>query len=164
MNASIITLAQELGGALSIRQGIVTTAESCTAGGVAQAITSVAGSSDWFKVGYVTYSNEAKRVELGVSSEILHLKGAVSEEVVAQMAEGALRKAGASLSVAVSGIAGPDGGAGEKPVGTVWFAWAAGGGTIITECCCFVGDRASVREQAVIRALQGLVEALESDL
>lgn len=120
----IQALANQLGDALAKQQWVATTAESCTGGGVATAITDIAGSSQWFDRAFITYSNEAKMQMLGVQAETLANHGAVSEPVVEQMAEGALTNSLADISVAISGIAGPTGGTEEKPVGTVWFAWA----------------------------------------
>ncbi len=109
------------------RSAVIATAESCTGGWVAQELTSIAGSSVWFDRGFVTYSNAAKEEMLGVSAEIIKNHGAVSEPVVRAMAEGVLAKSSASISVSISGVAGPGGGSVEKPVGTVWFAWAETG-------------------------------------
>ena len=120
----LLQLAAELGDALQLRQWRVATAESCTGGGIAAAITAIPGSSNWFEYGLVTYANAAKQHLLGVDSETLSNEGAVSENVVRQMAAGTLSLTGADIAVAVSGIAGPGGGSAEKPVGTVWFAWA----------------------------------------
>jgi len=154
MQSEITRLAAGLGGALRARGLRVTTAESCTAGGIAEAITRMAGSSRWFEQGWVTYSNAAKSALLGVPEALLARHGAVSEPVVRAMAEGARARAGADWSVAVSGIAGPDGGTLEKPVGLVWFAWAGADGTW-AESCVFPGDRAAVRARTVCHALAG---------
>jgi nicotinamide-nucleotide amidase len=135
------------------------TAESCTGGWVAQAVTSVAGSSDWFERGYVTYSNAAKRADLGVSKTTLDRYGAVSERVAREMALGALRKSRAGLALAVTGIAGPGGATPGKPVGTVCFAWAAGRG-VRSETRRFRGGRSRVRRQAVVHALRGVLKWL----
>ena len=135
----------------------IVTAESCTGGWVAKALTDVPGSSEWFECGYVTYSNAAKMRDLGVAGGTLEQFGAVSEQVVREMAEGALRVAHASVALAVSGIAGPDGGTPEKPVGTLWFCAAARQGTatdIIAEEKLFGGDRAFVRSRSVQHALR----------
>ncbi len=150
---------------LALRIGIVLrrdalrlcTAESCTGGWLAKLITDVPGSSQWFERGYVSYSNEAKQQDLGVKPEILAAHGAVSGEVVEQMALGALLASGATLAVAISGVAGPDGGTSDKPVGLVWFALAQSAG-LDSEACRFAGDREAVRRQAVMKALQ-LIEA-----
>ena len=130
------------------------TAESCTGGALAAALTDVPGSSQWFERGYVTYSNAAKHQDLGVDLEILDRAGAVSAAAVEQMAAGALRASGADLAVAVSGIAGPDGGTAAKPVGTVWFAIARRGGAAQASAELFPGDRAAVRSAAVATALR----------
>ena len=150
-------LAVELGRALLARGWRVTVAESCTGGLVAGAITAVAGSSDWFDVGYVTYSNAAKAALLGVPEATLATHGAVSEETARAMAAGALAKSGADLAVAVTGIAGPSGGTPAKPVGTVCFAWAVKGGAVESATRRFDGDRATVRAASVRCALDGLV-------
>ncbi|KJS05619.1 MAG: hypothetical protein VR73_12015 [Gammaproteobacteria bacterium BRH_c0] len=153
-------LAATLGAQLLARGWRVTCAESCTGGGIAAAITDVAGSSHWFETGFVTYANGAKERLLGVSASTLALSGAVSEAVVREMAQGALRQAGADIAVAVSGVAGPDGGSAEKPVGTVWLAWASANG-VETRLCQFSGDRAAVRRQAVQVALEGLLRCAQ---
>jgi nicotinamide-nucleotide amidase len=155
----IDALAAQVGQALKAAGATLATAESCTGGWVAQAITSVAGSSDWFERGYVTYSNAAKRDDLGVAADIIERHGAVSEETARAMAAGALKKAGATTTLAVTGVAGPGGGSAQKPVGTVCFAWARGG-KIRSETKRFDGDRESVRRQSVIHALQGVLELL----
>lgn len=156
MTDQLEQLAGDLGQALRRRGWSVTCAESCTGGGIAAAITGVAGSSAWFNAGLVTYSNAAKTKLLGVDAYVLSTQGAVSEPVVRAMATGALRVAGADLAVAVSGIAGPDGGTAAKPVGTVWLAWASRNG-VSTACHCFPGDRAAVRAHTVQAALAGLL-------
>lgn len=141
---------------------LLATAESCTGGGVAQACTELAGSSDWFIGGFVTYSNEAKARMIGVPAEMIAEHGAVSEPVARAMAEGVLTHSEATISVSITGVAGPGGGSAEKPVGTVWFAWAMQGRATISECSLFSGDRASVREQSVVYAIQGLRGAAEA--
>jgi len=151
-------LAAELGRALLARGWRVTVAESCTGGLLAGAITSVAGSSDWFDVGFVTYSNGAKIALLGVPGSVLDAYGAVSEETARAMAEGALAKSGADVAAAVTGIAGPSGGTPAKPVGTVCFAWAAKGGAVAATTRRFDGDRAAVRAASVTFALEGLLQ------
>ncbi|EKT0593809.1 nicotinamide-nucleotide amidase [Morganella morganii] len=141
----------------------VTTAESCTGGWIAKVITDIAGSSAYFQRGFVTYSNDAKHSMIGVSEQSLSAFGAVSEAVVREMAAGALDTAGADLAVSVSGIAGPDGGSDEKPVGTVWFGWAWREKTGIKTTArswCFPGDRNAVRCQAVLKGLDGLIAIL----
>lgn len=154
-----IQLASRLGELATAAGTFVTTAESCTGGGVATAITSVSGSSRWFGCGFITYSNEAKQRQLGVKSATLNRVGAVSAEVVSQMVAGACQTSGASLAVAISGIAGPGGGSRRKPVGTVFIAW---GNQVQqhAECYHFSGDREAVRAQAVDAALEGLIAQL----
>jgi nicotinamide-nucleotide amidase len=135
-------------------------AESCTGGWIAKTCTDLAGSSRWFKGGAVAYSNDLKSLLLGVQPATLERDGAVSEAVVTEMATGALHRFGADDAVAVSGIAGPDGGSPGKPVGTVWIAWAsrqAAGSSVRTAVAQFPGDRDSVRRHAVARALEGLL-------
>lgn len=161
MNQHIAQLAQELGAALTNSRRIVTTAESCTGGGVAEAITSVSGSSGYFDRAFITYSNQAKAQMLGVDPGLLERYGAVSEPVVREMAKGAIARSAASVSVAISGVAGPTGGTDDKPVGTVWFAWAKDE-SVETSLMRFWGDRESVREQAVMVALQGLLARLRN--
>jgi nicotinamide-nucleotide amidase len=137
-------------------------AESCTGGWVAKACTDLPGSSGWFDGGVVTYSNQAKERILGVGADTIRRAGAVSEATVREMADGVLDRFGSDVAVAVSGIAGPDGGQPGKPVGTVWFAWAIDRGDqreIRAEVQVFEGDRESVRRQAVVRALAGVLEA-----
>jgi nicotinamide-nucleotide amidase len=129
------------------------TAESCTGGWVAKACTDIAGSSQWFECGFVTYSNDAKMRDIGVSSRTLKEHGAVSEAAVREMASGAVRVSGADVAVAISGIAGPDGGTPTKPVGTVWFA-VAFGADVLAEVQLFAGDRDAVRRASVKRALE----------
>lgn len=137
------------------------TAESCTGGWVAQAVTSVAGSSDWFERGYVAYSNAAKQELLGVRFQTLKQYGAVSEESARAMALGALRKGRGHIALAVTGIAGPAGGTPAKPVGTVCFAWAQGR-KLRSETRRFRGERESVRRRSVIHALQGVLKWLRA--
>lgn len=132
----------------------ITCAESCTGGAIAKAITDIAGSSAYFDRGFVTYSNTAKHELLGVAEATLNAHGAVSEEVVREMAMGALHAARANLALSVSGIAGPDGGSVEKPVGTVWFGFAESSGRVLAKKMQFSGDRDAVRLQATIFALQ----------
>lgn len=150
-------------GALLIAAGqTLATAESCTGGGIAQAVTAIAGSSAWFDRGFVTYSNAAKTEMLGVSPQLIERHGAVSECVVKAMTQGALVASSADWAIAVSGIAGPGGGSVEKPVGTVWLAWQQRGTLPIAECVFFEGDRALVREQTIKWALKVLSKLLES--
>lgn len=152
-------LSQRLGERLRALGGSVATAESCTGGGIAEAITRVAGSSAWFGQGWVTYSNAAKQNQLGVPAALLAAHGAVSEPVVRAMAEGARSRAGADWAVSVSGIAGPDGGSADKPVGLVWFAWAGPSHTR-SEAVIFSGDRAAVRAHSVSHSLAILIHEL----
>lgn len=159
---SIELLAEQLGCALSARQWRVATAESCTGGGVAAAITSIAGSSGWFEYGVVSYGNNAKHKLLGVSADSLVARGAVSEVVVTEMATGILQVAEAQIAVAITGIAGPSGGSNDKPVGTVWFAWVTQTGNCKTDCQYFRGDRKEVQHQAVVYALTGLLNMINN--
>lgn len=151
-------LAAQVGELLKSRGFMLATAESCTGGGVAQAITDIPGSSGWFERGFVTYANQAKVEMLGVREETLRAHGAVSELTVREMAEGALRHSHADLALAVSGIAGPGGGTPDKPVGTVWFAWAAHGGETAASRHLLNGDRTEIRARSVRIALQGLLD------
>ncbi|UIP34437.1 CinA family protein [Stutzerimonas kunmingensis] len=153
---NLTELAAQLGDALQRLGAQVSTAESCTGGGIAEAITRIAGSSAWFEAGYITYSNAQKTRQLGVPAELFKQVGAVSAEVVQAMARGAQRNSGARFAVAVSGIAGPGGGTAEKPVGTVWIAWADDS-HVQAQRYLFTGDREAVREQTVAAALQGLL-------
>jgi nicotinamide-nucleotide amidase len=152
-------LAQRLGAALKARGLKLATAESCTGGWVAMALTAIPGSSEWFERGYVTYSNAAKREDLGVAEETLRRHGAVSEAVAREMAAGALRRARAQVALAITGVAGPTGGTADKPVGLVCFAWAHGS-KITSETRRFDGDRESVRRQSVLHALDRATELL----
>lgn len=136
------------------------TAESCTGGWIAKVLTDVPGSSLYFDRGFVTYSNQSKHEMLGVSNETILLHGAVSEAVVAEMAKGALDLSKASLSLSVSGIAGPTGGSENKPVGTVCFAWMIRGDIPVVETQCYDGDRDAVRRQAVIHSLEGVIKQI----
>lgn len=153
-------LAERLGGALLSRGEWLAVAESCTGGWLAQSVTAIAGSSAWFDRGFVTYSNTAKVEMLGVPETTLERHGAVSEATARAMAQGALLRARADWSVAITGIAGPSGGSPDKPVGTVCFAWAQKDGACEARTCYFAGDRRSVREQSVAHALNGLLERL----
>lgn len=159
-DAEITALAVDLGARLAARRALCVTAESCTGGLVAGAITDVAGSSAWFDRGFVTYSNEAKMELLGVPAATLAQHGAVSEAVARAMAAGALARSRASVAVAITGIAGPGGGSPEKPVGTVCFAWAVRGAPAQAETRRFDGDRVEVRRAAVVAALAGLLAAI----
>lgn len=153
-------LARSLGDLLKLRGLRITTAESCTGGWIAKTLTDVAGSSAWFDRGFVTYSNDAKHDMLGVPQALIERYGAVSGECVAAMAEGALREGRADVAVAVSGIAGPDGGSAEKPVGTVWFGFSGAGGDTQTVHRLLPGDREAVRRAAVGIALRGVLDRL----
>ena len=152
-------IARKLGAALKAKGLKLVTAESCTGGWVATALTAIPGSSDWFERGYVTYSNEAKREDLGVAEETLRRHGAVSEQVAREMAAGALERARAQVALAITGVAGPTGGTADKPVGLVCFAWAHGS-KITSETRRFDGDRESVRRQSVLHALERATELL----
>ena len=160
MTNDIIDLATRVGQALHAKGLLLCTAESCTGGAISQAITEVAGSSDWFDCGFVTYSNASKEELLDVSPALMAQLGTVSEEVAAAMAEGALANSNAHLALATTGIAGPTGAVPGKPVGTVCFAWAMGDATH-TERLVFQGDRQAVREQAVVHSLRGLLRFIE---
>jgi len=155
--SELFELAARVGRKLRAADRRIVTAESCTAGWVAKALTDIAGSSQWFECGFVTYSNAAKMRDIGVSARTLADHGAVSEATVREMAEGALRVSGADVAVAVTGIAGPDGGTPAKPVGTVWFCIAARRGAdteLVSEVHLFAGDRDLIRRRSVARALQ----------
>ena len=162
-HGAIRELAQALVAELTAASKAVATAESCSGGWVAKAITDIPGSSLVFHYGIVSYSNGAKESLLGVNIDTLEQHGAVSAAVVAEMAEGALHLSGADVAVAVSGVAGPDGGSKDKPVGMVWFAWAVRDGSkekLTASCMNFEGDRELVRELAVVHALQGVRERI----
>jgi len=156
-------LAATLGQLLISHQWKITTAESCTGGGIASVITSVAGSSAWFEQGFITYSNSAKQQQLNVDKVLLIKHGAVSAAVVCAMAEGACTKANANVAIAVSGIAGPGGGSPDKPVGTVWLAWAIQNTDTKAKCYRFQGDRESVRAQAITAAISELNKILSDN-
>jgi len=161
-DALMTELAQRTGRLLSDHRLLLVTAESCTGGGLAEIITRIPGSSGWFERGYVTYANEAKQENLGVDAATLEHYGAVSEETAQAMAEGALDHSRAQISVAITGIAGPEGGTPDKPVGTVCIAWAGKGMATRTTRAAFQGDRLQVRRQSCLLALQGLIEMVES--
>lgn len=147
---------EQLGRLLQARGLRVVTAESCTGGWIAKALTDIAGSSAWVEGGFVSYSNRCKQSMLGVDPALIGQHGAVSEPVVRAMAAGALARTEAELGIAVSGVAGPAGGSAEKPVGLVWFAWAQAGGAVRAESMRFSGDREAVRLEAAVYALRGL--------
>ena len=159
--AAIATLATELGATLKARGLMLALAESCTGGMVAQAVTSIAGSSVWFDRGFVSYSNQAKIDMLGVRNQTLIQFGAVSEQTAAEMAHGALKLSLAQISASITGIAGPDGGTADKPVGTVCFGFALKN-SIKTSTQCFAGSRESVRQQATIYAITQLLELMRA--
>jgi nicotinamide-nucleotide amidase len=154
----LLTLAAELGKALSIHGGKIATAESCTGGWIAQIITEITGSSAWFDRGFVTYSNAAKMQMLGVKPETLERYGAVSAETATEMVAGALAHSDASCAIAVTGIAGPGGGTPSKPVGTVFIAWQKQGESPKVAKQQFSGDRHQIRAQAVKVALEGALQ------
>lgn len=153
-------LSEQVGELLLARRQVLVTAESCTGGGVAAAVTDIAGSSAWFDRAFVTYSNEAKQEMIGVRAETLAEHGAVSEPVVIEMAQGALAHSNGTIAVSISGIAGPGGGSEEKPVGMVCFAWADKQGWQQVETQFFAGDRQTVRQLAVQHALAGVANHL----
>ena len=153
-------LAEEVGAALKSRRLMLATAESCTGGWVAEAVTMVPGSSEWFERGFVTYTYISKREMLGVKGATLERFGAVAEEVVREMVEGVLARSHAQIAVAVSGVAGPGGGTPDKPVGFVCFAWGMKDGKPRSETRRFSGDREAVRRQSVEHALRGVIALL----
>jgi len=154
-------LAATLGRRLKRAKARLVTAESCTGGWAAQAVTSIAGSSGWFERGFVTYSNAAKHEVLGGSKKTLRDHGAVSEETARAMAAGALKRSRGTIALAVTGVAGPSGGSAAKPVGMVCFAWAGRRGLLRSETRRFRGGREAVRRQSVVRALEGVLQAIE---
>lgn len=156
MTTNILELAAQVGSALQEKGLLLTTAESCTGGGVGQAITEIAGSTGWYDCGFIAYSNASKTELLEVPAALIAQMGTVSEEVAAAMASGALANSNAHIAVSTTGIAGPTGAVPGKPVGTVCFGWARGD-TVHTERLVFAGDRQAVREQTVAHALQGLL-------
>ena len=158
-------IVEQLAGLLTKNNNLMSVAESCTGGWVAKVLTDLAGSSGWFERGFVTYSNRAKHEMLGVAETTLQTYGAVSEETVSEMAVGALTNSHADFSLAISGIAGPDGGSEDKPVGLVWFAWAEKinetENVMLAEQKIFTGDRDAVRQQAVVHALTQLLNLID---
>lgn len=157
MDADLVMLSERVGAALRERSLTLASAESCTGGWAAQVVTHTAGSSAWFERGFVTYANDAKIEMLGVAPETLAAYGAVSRETAEEMASGALNYSKALISLSITGIAGPTGGSPGKPVGTVCFAWCLRGRPPESERCQFAGDRESIRRQAVVHALEGLL-------
>jgi nicotinamide-nucleotide amidase len=160
-DAELDGLVGALAGALTARGWSMATAESCTGGWIAKCCTDRAGSSAWFDHGVVSYSNRAKSELLAVNEQVLDRAGAVSREVALLMVEGARQRLAVDAALAVTGIAGPDGGAPDKPVGTVWFAWSVGAGPAEAEHRVFSGGRDAVRRQTVAHALQGLLDRLD---
>lgn len=153
----------DVANSLTARQLSLAAAESCTGGLVAAACTDIPGASAWFDRGWVTYSNAAKQDCLGVPPALIAQHGAVSKAVAAAMATGALQHSHANISLAITGIAGPDGGSADKPIGTVWLAWAMRGREALVQCQQFDGDRNAVRQQAVNAALAGVLTALKQN-
>lgn len=162
-NLTLPDAAIQLGQALKARGFMLAMAESCTGGMVAEAITSIAGSSVWFDRGFVTYSNAAKIDMLDVSNTTLEKFGAVSEQTAAEMAIGALKNSAAQIAGSITGIAGPDGGSPAKPVGTVCFAWAGKNLPVTTCTHWFNGNRENVRQQAAIFMMTGLIDKLNTE-
>lgn len=164
-DAALVALAMELGIALKARGWMLALAESCTGGWAAQVVTTIPGSSAWFERGFVTYSNAAKIDMLDVTPQTLKLHGAVSAQTACAMAQGAMQHSRAQIAASITGIAGPDGGSADKPVGTVWFAWADSTGVLHSEMHHFAGDREAVRRQSVETALRGVIKlTLRPDL
>ena len=162
MTESVLNdLSERLGRLLLEQELKLVTAESCTGGGLAEIITRIPGSSNWFERGFVTYSNEAKQELLGVPFDLIEQFGAVSEETAIAMAEGALDNSQADVSVSITGIAGPDGGTEDKPVGTVCFAWSGRNMETHSARTLFKGNRSEVRFQACMMAIQGLIDRVE---
>jgi len=159
-DADLYALAEQVAAAAQQRRLMLVTAESCTGGWIAKALTDLPGSSAWFDAGVVTYSYGAKEALLGVNPRTLERTGAVSEETALEMVSGALARFGAGMAVAVTGIAGPTGGTPDKPVGTVWISWKRRGGYAHATLFHFAGDREAVRRQTVAAALNGVIKAL----
>ncbi len=158
---SLEELVSLIGEQLVSRKQSLVTAESCTGGWVSMLITSIAGSSNWFDRGFVTYSNEAKQEMLDVDKQVIEIHGAVSEETARHMVQGAIEHSRAQAGLSVTGIAGPGGGSPEKPVGTVCFGWLVDG-QCETETCHFSGNRQEIREQSVRQVLMGILARLET--
>ena len=162
---TLATLATLVGTRLKAAGETLATAESCTGGWVAQAVTAISGSSEWFERGFVTYTNAAKQEMLGVSSDTLARHGSVSEQTASEMASGALERSHAGFALSITGVAGPSGGSRAKPVGTVCFAWARrADGAVRVQTRRFEGDREAVRRQSVMHSLQGVIEWLDAAL
>ncbi len=161
LEQSILNTTNEVAAALLSRGWSLATAESCTGGWIAKCCTDPPGSSRWFDRAYVSYSYPAKEEQLGVIRADLETHGAVSEEIAAQMALFARQRSGVDFTLAATGIAGPDGGMPNKPVGLVCFAWSMRGGVLETESVVFEGDRDSIRRQTVYHALKGILRTLE---
>ena len=157
----LLRLARELGDKLLARGWMLATAESCTGGWVGQLLTALPGSSQWYERGFITYANAAKTEMLGVPAGLIEAHGAVSEEIAAAMAAGALKHSHAQATLAISGIAGPGGGSPQKPVGLVCYGWALKDGTLMSSTCRLDGDREEIRSRAVAAALRGLIDLLE---
>ncbi|MBI5611730.1 MAG: CinA family protein [Gammaproteobacteria bacterium] len=164
MDDELTALAAELAGRLKQAGGSLATAESCTGGGLAQILTTIPGSSTWFERGFVSYSNLSKHEMLGVPADTLARHGAVSAAVAQAMAEGALDRSHAEIAVAITGIAGPGGGSADKPVGTVFIAWAGRQRRSEVRRQAFTGDRERIRRQSVAAALEGLLRYLANTL
>lgn len=163
MYQAIENLAMLVGQRLQANHLRLATAESCTGGGLSYWITSIPGSSSWYDRGFITYNNEAKKEMLNVSAATLERFSAVSSETVQEMAEGALAHSKANISLAITGIAGPEGGSHKMPVGTVWLGWAAANSATASKKFIFTGDRQQVREQAIVHALEILIEMTKPD-
>ncbi|MEE9331379.1 MAG: nicotinamide-nucleotide amidohydrolase family protein [Methylophilaceae bacterium] len=161
-NLALSNLSAELGQTLQKCGYVLSLAESCTGGMVSATITNTAGSSTWFDRGFITYSNVSKQEMLGVSANTLEQFGAVSENTAEEMALGAIKRSPADIAVSITGIAGPGGGSTQKPVGTVCFAWGIKNGRLITGTEHFTGNRQAIRQQAVIKAITGLLDLLKS--
>jgi len=162
MDKNLEALSEKIGNLLKSKGLMLATAESCTGGWVGKVITDISGSSHWYDRGFITYTNQAKQEMLGVDADTLAQFGAVSEQTVRQMAEGAITHSHADIALAISGIAGPHGDTPEKPLGMVCLAWAGKSFATFTRTEYFKGDREQVRYQAVVTALQGIVECLEA--
>ncbi|MFZ1626043.1 MAG: nicotinamide-nucleotide amidohydrolase family protein [Gammaproteobacteria bacterium] len=161
-DADLAALVETLATRLAALDARIATAESCTGGWLAKCLTDRPGSSAWFEYGFVTYGNAAKLALLGVGEGTLAAHGAVSEEVAEQMAIGARLASGAEIAVSITGVAGPDGGTADKPVGTVWLAWTGPGPVLMAERRQFAGNRDAIRRQSVAAALEGCIGRLAS--